>query len=218
MLAYLAGPYRAKNGRTVEENIATAREYAVKFWAAGIPTICPHLNTAHMEHDGVPDDHFLVGDLEMVRRCDLVVLLPGWEESEGALSEYELADHLDIPTLRADELPGDLTQLIPSTERLRPNQSQAFLDTVMSMYRVHLQKNADYSAANILATGEVGLVTRLWDKVARLLNLVGFRIDVQKGEYVAPLAPKNESIDDTLLDAAVYSVIGLLLRRGKWGH
>lgn len=37
------------------------------------------------------------------------------------------------------------------------------------------------------------------------------------GPYI-PKEPKNESIEDSLLDAANYSVIGLLLRRGQWGN
>lgn len=48
--------------------------------------------------------------------------------------------------------------------------------------------------------------------------MVGFRIEVTKAKFEAPRDPKNESIEDTLLDTAVYGVIGLLLRRGLWGR
>jgi len=103
------------------------------------------------------------------------------------------------------------------TEIKCPEQTRAFSDILQKMYQTHLDKNFDYSPANILATGEIGLVTRLWDKVARLMNLTGFRFSVTCDGFDAPKQPKHESIDDTLMDAAVYSIIGLLLRQGKWG-
>jgi hypothetical protein len=68
-----------------------------------------------------------------------------------------------------------------------------------------------------MGTGEIGLVTRLWDKMARLLNLTGFVVEISEAEYVKPKTPKNESIDDTLCDMAVYAIIGQLLRKGVWG-
>jgi len=67
-------------------------------------------------------------------------------------------------------------------------------------------------------TGYVGLITRLWDKTARLLSLSGFRFEIQEpGVFTHPKEAKNESVEDTLLDLMVYSVIGLLLRKGVWG-
>ena len=107
---------------------------------------------------------------------------------------------------------------IHPTELRRPVQAQAFREILDRMYRTHLDKNADYSPANILGTGWVGLVTRLWDKMARMMNLAGFRLEVINSVYECPLEPKNESVDDTLMDMAVYAIIGLLLRAGKWGR
>jgi hypothetical protein len=104
------------------------------------------------------------------------------------------------------------------TEVRSPNQATRFAEVVMALYRVHLDKNADYSPANIAGTGEMGLATRLWDKMCRLLNLMGFRQKVELIGYEAPRYPKNESIEDTYMDLAVYGIIGLLLREGKWGN
>ena len=62
-------------------------------------------------------------------------------------------------------------------------------------------------------------VVRLWDKVARLMNLSGFRITVVESEYSpGDRPPAHESVEDTLLDAANYSIIALLFRRGQWGR
>jgi len=100
-------------------------------------------------------------------------------------------------------------------EKLYPEQTKAFREILDRMYNLHLAKNADYSPNNVLGYGIIGVATRLWDKVSRLMNLVGF--NTATGEFTAPKEPRNESIDDTLLDLAVYAVIGLILRQGKWG-
>ena len=101
------------------------------------------------------------------------------------------------------------------TEQKCPNQTQEFKAILKRMYDVHLDKNADYSPQNILGTGMVGLTTRMWDKMARLMSLEGFNIAT--GEYKGEREAKNESVDDTLLDLANYAVIALIYRQGKWG-
>jgi hypothetical protein len=59
------------------------------------------------------------------------------------------------------------------TEIKCPKQTEAFRDTTNKMYQVHLQKNSDYSPANILVAGEVGVIIRIWDKFCRICNLMG---------------------------------------------
>lgn len=83
---YLAGPYRAKNGRTVRENIRNAERIAVKWWKAGFAVICPHLNTAFFDGEA-PDDLWLEGDLEIVKRCDAVLAMSTCSESDGSTRE-----------------------------------------------------------------------------------------------------------------------------------
>ena len=104
------------------------------------------------------------------------------------------------------------------TEQRSPNQAQGFRDIIEKMYTVHLDKNADYSPANVLGVGEIGLVVRLWDKMTRILNLLGFEVEVKFIAYHGPKDAKNESIEDTYMDMAVYSIIALLYRDGKWGN
>jgi hypothetical protein len=104
------------------------------------------------------------------------------------------------------------------TEIRRPEQVAEFDRILEKMRQTHLDKNADYSPANILGAGEIGLMTRIWDKTSRLMNLTGFRIEIASSEYEKPLIPVvDESVEDTLTDLAVYAIIGLILRKGKWG-
>lgn len=95
-LVYIAGPYRAPTLWGVKRNIRAAMDAAVLVWRAGLWALCPHANTARME--GVTtDESFLAGTLEMMRRCDAVLLVPGWRNSAGARAEVEEAGRLQIP-------------------------------------------------------------------------------------------------------------------------
>lgn len=92
-LIYLAGPITAATNDAWWENIMRARTAAKELWKLGFSVICPHLNTAFM--DGYADrECFIQGDLEQIRRCDGVVVLPQWEQSKGTWGEVELAREL----------------------------------------------------------------------------------------------------------------------------
>lgn len=95
---YIAGKYRGPNAWAIEQNIRAAEEVAAKVWAMGHAALCPHANSRHME--GVASDEvFLAGTLELMRRCDAVVLVPNWRDSEGARSEVVEAMRLGLPII-----------------------------------------------------------------------------------------------------------------------
>ena len=97
-LVYIAGPYRAPTPWGVRCNIRIAEDLAAKVHAAGMFAVCPHANAAHMEGaGGIDDAHMLVGTLELMRRCDAVILTPNWRSSAGALAEVDEATRLGIP-------------------------------------------------------------------------------------------------------------------------
>lgn len=92
-IAYIAGPYRSNTINGISENIDAAKEVAKKYWLKGYMAFCPHTNSAFF--DGlIPCDVILEGCLDMLRRCDVVVMMRGWENSEGAKAEFELASWL----------------------------------------------------------------------------------------------------------------------------
>lgn len=215
MLIYLAGPIRPKGNQTLEGNIATAKSIALELWQAGYTVISPHANSdlpIALADKEVEASRWLEGDLEIIARCDAVVVLPDWEQSEGTKGEIAFAEKRGIPITHYPDLPQ-----IPPTELKRPQQVKGYMDIIMQGYRVHLAKNADYSPANILGTGEIGLATRVWDKIARLLNLIGFSVEISESTYDKPRMAKNESVEDNLLDLSVYAVIWQLFRKGVWG-
>ena len=98
MLIYTAGPYSESAGvGTVEENIARARDIAIRLWEIGYTVICPHLNTADFENlTSLSNKDFVDRDLEMVQVCDGIVMLPHWEQSLGAVRELECARNNDL--------------------------------------------------------------------------------------------------------------------------
>lgn len=101
-LVYVAGPYRARTTFGIQANIRAAAEVALKYWKQGYAVICPHANTAYF--DGEADDEvWLNGDLEMLSRCDLVVMLPTWRRSAGAIAEHERAKELGIAVVYEDD-------------------------------------------------------------------------------------------------------------------
>jgi hypothetical protein len=95
-LAYVAGPYRASTESGVVQNIRNAEAVAVELWKMGYAVICPHKNTA-LFGGLAPDEVWLKGDLVMMRRCDLVVLAPGWQKSSGTRDEINDAGEHKIP-------------------------------------------------------------------------------------------------------------------------
>lgn len=108
-LIYVAGPYRAATRDDIARNIYAARVVGIRAAALGWFPVIPHANTAHMELDlpGLGDDFWLAGTLEMMERCDAVVLVPGWQNSAGTRGEIIRAEELGIPIFRTlDALPS----------------------------------------------------------------------------------------------------------------
>lgn len=105
-VVYIAGPYRAKDYLTKQENIHAAACMAARVWKLGHVALCPHLNSAHLDEYG-DEKLFVDGTLELMRRCDAVLTtFPGASLiSEGARGEVLEARRLGIPVFeRFEEL------------------------------------------------------------------------------------------------------------------
>jgi len=100
-LLYVAGPYRAATRAAIAANIERARQVGILAARLGWYPVIPHCNTAHMELDADNgDDFWLAGTLEMMTRCDAVVLVPGWETSAGTAGEIAKADQIGLTVFR----------------------------------------------------------------------------------------------------------------------
>jgi len=81
-------------------------------------------------------------------------------------------------------------------------------DVTSKLFDLLIKKHKDYGPKNIsLSPGGPlnGLRVRMWDKLARINNLV------ESGA-----TPENESLEDSFKDMANYAIIGLLVLQGKW--
>ncbi len=101
-LIFVSGPYRSTSEYGVLLNIRHAEKLALLIWKSGAACICPHKNTAFF--GGAADDEvWLLGDLEIVRRCDAVVCTDNWKSSKGASGEVAFAKELGIPVFERFE-------------------------------------------------------------------------------------------------------------------
>jgi hypothetical protein len=147
--------------------------------------------------------HIAITDPRLLPVCD--GYYTEWEDEDPEAGRLGIPVYHEIPPLHPVEVSC-------------PQQVQAFREMLGRMMRIHLSKNQDYSPANISGLGEYGVAVRGWDKICRILNLLGFKIDAQFLGMDPPKDPNHEAVDDTWLDLATYSVIGRLEREGKWGH
>ena len=99
--AYVAGPIMGnmKNPTAydIKKNVNTAEEIAAELWQMGYSVVCPHKNTEGFV-GLVPREQFLEGDLELIRRgaFDVLVMMPGWNNSPGAILERQVAIEKNI--------------------------------------------------------------------------------------------------------------------------
>jgi hypothetical protein len=104
-LVYVAGPFRAMSNYVpghqdmfaVQENIMAAMKLGLEVARMrGAFPVIPHANTMFFT-GAAPDNVWLEGDLEMLRRCDAVVFTEDYMRSSGAREEHAFAQRHHIP-------------------------------------------------------------------------------------------------------------------------
>lgn len=104
-VVYIAGPFRAKTGWLIEQNVRRAEELGLAVSRLGVAPLIPHCNTRNFQGEG-EDSYWLEATMELLRRCDAMILVPGWEKSSGTRAEVNEAARIGIPvfhTLQALE-------------------------------------------------------------------------------------------------------------------
>jgi hypothetical protein len=95
-VVYVAGRFRGPTAWVIENNIRRAEEVAFDVSKLGAMPLTPHCNTRFFHGEG--DDKFwLDGTMELLRRCDAVILVQGWEQSSGTRAEKAEAERLGLP-------------------------------------------------------------------------------------------------------------------------
>lgn len=89
-LVYIAGPFRAPLAWQMEHHVRNAENVA--HWMMQkcrfLYPVIPMANTRFF-HGCREDDYFLQGTLLMMSKCDAMLLIGAWQESQGACLERE---------------------------------------------------------------------------------------------------------------------------------
>ena len=103
--AYVAGSYSHETKDGILANIRAAIDGAAKVHEAGYAPIIPHTMFHHRDTDW---ETAMVRCRDLIRsldpKRDVVVLLPGWQHSRGAMEEFLIALFLGIKVLDLDDV------------------------------------------------------------------------------------------------------------------
>jgi nucleoside 2-deoxyribosyltransferase len=89
-VVYVAGPFRGDTPWQVEENIRMAERTGLRVALAGFVPLIPHTMYRYFDKSA-PDEFWLDGTIELLRRCDGIVMSVGWPMSSGSRAELEFA-------------------------------------------------------------------------------------------------------------------------------
>ena len=104
-LVYIAGPFRAMSVHidghqdmfAVQENIMAAMKLGLEVARTpGYFPVIPHANTMFFT-GSAPDHVWLDGGIELLKRCDVILMTPDWKRSSGARAEHLIAEESGIP-------------------------------------------------------------------------------------------------------------------------
>lgn len=116
LLVYIAGKFAGTSPEDHQRNVEQAAAYRQPIADLGCYPVCPHTNTRDL---GGPDgrgsgpkdaEFWYAGSCELLRRCDVLLLIPGWRESRGAGMERDMAEAWRIPVVESLEA-GDVEAL-----------------------------------------------------------------------------------------------------------
>ena len=95
----MAGKLTGKNNFEIAQNVAAAEDVGLLVAEAGAMPLIPHSNTGLKFFGTINEQFWYDGTMELLRRCDAVIMVPGWEASKGAQAEREEALRMDLPVL-----------------------------------------------------------------------------------------------------------------------
>lgn len=206
MRVYVAGPMRGLPlynfpAFDAAENLLTGQGWEV-YNPAKVDRDLDGLNPETGENIR-PVEVYMRRDFEAILTCDAIAMLPGWRRSEGARREYSVATGIGLEVLDAT-----------TGSSLQEAGDARYLALLSEAELLHRAKAAGYSGIGAVDTWAnfreaekwgvtpfKGCMVRLGDKYRRVQNLVRNPANDQVGE----------SIVDTLMDMAAYSLIGICL-------
>ncbi len=106
---YVAGPYNAANVIDVLSNVRVGIDTSIKAIEAGFSVFCPFLDFHYGLISSLSIEQYRANSMAWVAVSDAILLLPGWQRSEGVREELRVASIHGIPSYESlDELQNAL--------------------------------------------------------------------------------------------------------------
>ncbi len=96
-LIYIAGPLFAADDWQIRQNIHRAAQVGFEVAKRGACPVIPHTNTGAVFMGTLTHEFWYDATMELMRRCDAIVMEPGWEKSKGAAAEAAEASDRGMP-------------------------------------------------------------------------------------------------------------------------
>jgi hypothetical protein len=101
---YVAGRFTGMDRACVQRNIAEAVAVGLDVARVGAVPLIPHSNTQHPNFESLqPYEWWIEATKELLRRCDGIIMVPGWEASKGACGELAEAQRLGLAVFMSIE-------------------------------------------------------------------------------------------------------------------
>ena len=99
---YVAGPFTGKTAWDIEQNVRAAEDVGLCVANAGAVPLIPHANTRYFHGQQTPE-FWYDATLELLKRCDGIIMVDGWESSKGSVMEHTYAKQHGIPIFYASK-------------------------------------------------------------------------------------------------------------------
>lgn len=96
-MGYLSGPMSAPGALVRTRHHLRALEVSHQLWDMGLLHYCPHANSPQIGTTDVDYETWVRWDLEVLRRCDWILMIGDWGISAGCRREFNVAEALQIP-------------------------------------------------------------------------------------------------------------------------
>lgn len=95
IVVYLAGALR---GEHKVANMKKAEFWSEKLWRLGYAVYSPHMNSGWLDTPET-DPHVLKANIHLMKMCDIMVVMPNYEKSQGTLAEIDVCKLAGIPVV-----------------------------------------------------------------------------------------------------------------------
>jgi len=98
-MGYLSAPMSAPDALTRTHHHLAALGVSARLWEAEALHYCPHRNSPQVGTTDVSYESWIAMDLEVLRRCNYILMAGDWNHSPGCRRELAVAMHLGLPVV-----------------------------------------------------------------------------------------------------------------------